>query len=184
MQGYGCPKCAGNIKRTHAEYTQAVEFLNPDIEIIGQYIDAKTPILHRCKIDGYEWMAFPTNVLRENGCPQCQESSGERKIRQWLICHNFVYVYQNVFDNCKDIKTLPFDFYLPEYNLCIEYDGEQHFLPIDFAGQGEKWAKEQLTITQKHDDIKNQYCKDNNIGLIRIPYFKNIEEELEKFFIH
>ena len=68
---------------------------------------------------------------------------------------------------------LPFDFYLPQYNLIIEYDGEQHFKPISvFGGEDAFWT----TVT--HDAIKNQYCEDNDIDLLRIPYweFDNIEK--------
>lgn len=76
---------------------------------------------------------------------------------------------------------LPFDFYLPEYNLCIEYDGEQHFKPVDFANKGREWADKQFEIRRTCDEIKTEYCKKNNIKLLRIPYFKNIEEELNIF---
>jgi very-short-patch-repair endonuclease len=73
------------------------------------------------------------------------------------------------------IKKLKFDFYLPNYNLCIEYDGRQHFEPIDFFG-GEK----NFEIIKKRDKIKNEYCLNNNIHLIRIPYneYKNINSIL------
>ena len=89
------------------------------------------------------------------------------------------YIFQKTFDDCADKSLLPFDFYLPEYHICIEYDGGQHFVPIGLFGGEDKFKKQQF-----HDNIKTQYCKDNNIRLLRIPYFKNIEEELEKFFIH
>ena len=119
-----------------------------------------------------------------NGCPQCQESKGERQVRQWLENKNIIYTYQKTFKDCKYIKVLPFDFYISKYHACIEYDGKQHFEPVDFAGRGEEWALQQFEKTQYHDKIKNQYCKNNNITLLRIPYFKNVEEELETFFIH
>ena len=182
LQGYGCPKCAGNAKKTHDEYVQELFELNPDIEVLEQYDGAKTSILHRCKIDGHEWYASPSNILFGNGCPQCQESKGERQVRQWLEDNNIIYTYQKTFKNCKDIKVLPFDFYIPKYHACIESDGKQHFEPVDFAGRGEEWALQQFEKTQYHDKIKNQYCKNNNITLLRIPYFKNVEEELETFF--
>lgn len=79
-----------------------------------------------------------------------------------------------------------YDFYLPHYNLYIEYDGEGHYEPIDFAGKGEEWAKNNFERVQKYDSLKNQYCKDNNINLLRIPYwdFNNIKniicQEIEK----
>ena len=187
LSGCGCPECKARLlsdifKKSHEQYVKEVAAINSDIEVLGQYINSHTPILHRCKRDGYTWKIAPSNVLSGQGCPQCQESVGERQVRQWLEKNNIVYVYQKPFDDCKDKKVLPFDFYLPEYNVCIEYDGQGHFELIDFAGKGEEWALQQLLTTQKHDKIKNQYCQDNNIHLLRIPYFKNVEEELNNFF--
>ena len=186
LNGRGCPVCKFRklsklFSRTHEEYVKEVTECNPDIEVIGQYINARTPILHRCKLDGYEWYAIPYNILLGQGCPQCQESNGERLVRQWLESHEIQYTYQKIFSNCKDAKTLPFDFYLSDYNICIEYDGQQHYEPVDFAGKGQEWAQQQFEKTQYHDKIKNKYCEDNNIRLLRIPYFKNIEEELNNF---
>ena len=75
---------------------------------------------------------------------------------------------------------MPFDFYLPAYNLCIEFDGEQHFKSIKHFG-GEK----RLSIQKIKDNIKTEYCKNNNIKLLRIPYydFNNIEKILEKILL-
>lgn len=184
LAGCGCPKCAGNMKKTHDKYVEELSVVNPDIDVIEPYINAKTPILHKCKIDGFEWKTSPSNALFGNGCPQCQESNGERQVRQWLELNNISYTYQKTFDNCRDIRMLPFDFYVQKYNLCIEYDGIQHFEPIDFAGIGEDWAKNKFDYLKQHDDIKNQYCKDNNIYLLRIPYYKDVKTELNNFFIH
>lgn len=187
LNGNGCPLCKAQklsklFSKTHEQYVSEVAIINPDIEVLEQYVNSHVPILHRCKKDGYEWKIAPSNVLTGQGCPQCQESIGERKIRQWLQNNKIEYIYQNPFNDCKDKKELPFDFYLPAYNICIEFDGRQHFEPIDFAGKGEEWAKEQLEKTKRHDEIKNQYCATKNIRLLRIPYFKNIEEELNKFY--
>lgn len=187
--GCGCPECKKRILhnmfvKSHITYVQQLSVVNSDLEVVGEYINSRTPILHRCKIDGYEWFIAPMNTLSGQGCPQCQESNGERRIRQYLQMHNVVYVYQHKFEDCKDKKQLPFDFYLPEHNLCIEYDGRQHFEPVNFSGNEHNAILEQFLIVQKHDNIKNQYCEYNNIHLLRIPYFKNIEFELETFFIH
>lgn len=99
-------------------------------------------------------------------CSKCihQLSDGERKIIEYLDEYNIKYIHQKRFDDCKDIKTLPFDFYLPEYNTIIEFDGQQHYLP--------KYGEDHLFITQKHDKIKNEYCEKNDIKLIRIPYWE------------
>lgn len=67
-------------------------------------------------------------------------------------------------------------FYLTDYNLAIEYQGEQHYRPIDYFG-----GKEKFEVQQKRDNIKRDYCKNNNINLLEIPYYKNVEEELNNF---
>ena len=76
LRGKGCPKCAGNIKKTHEEYVEEVKLINPTINIIEEYIDAKTKILHKCNIDNTEWYAAPDNILAGKGCP----SSKNQKI--------------------------------------------------------------------------------------------------------
>lgn len=176
LYGTGCPKCAGNIKMTQDEYVNKVSLINPNIEVIGKYINAKTPILHRCKIDGNTWSTVSSVILSGCGCPKCKDSKGEKFIRQWLDNHSIIYECQKRFNDCKDINSLPFDFYLPDYNTLIEYDGEQHYKPVEHFG-GEKEFKKRL----KHDTIKNSYCKCNNIRLLRIPFNKNIKEELNNF---
>lgn len=189
LSGRGCPQCKSHILsnmfvKQHEQYIAEVSVTNQDIEVLEKYINARTPILHRCKKDGYVWKIAPSNILNGQGCPQCQESNGERKIRHWFLINNIEYIYQKTFDDCIDKKLLPFDFYIKKYNLCIEFDGRQHFEPVDFAGKGKEWALKQFEIIKHHDAIKTQYCKNNNIHLLRIPYYLNIEEELDKFFIH
>lgn len=189
LRGTGCPECKKRLlsqkfNKSHQQYVQDVSIVNPDIEVLGVYINSRTLILHRCKIDGYEWMARPYNILSGRGCSKCKESQGEKSVCQWLSLYGIEYKYQYQFDDCKDKKSLPFDFYIPQYNICIEYDGVQHFEPTDFAGRGEKWALDRFEATKYHDLIKTEYCKNNDIRLLRIPYYKNTEEELEKFFIH
>lgn len=70
-----------------------------------------------------------------------------------------------------------FDFYLPDYNLFIEYDGEQHFKPTEYHGNDFEANMNDLLKRQKYDQIKNKYCEDNNINLLRIPYWEkeNVE---------
>jgi len=115
-------------------------------------------------------------------CNICNNSKGERKIKDILLNNNILHEQQFVFINCKYKKSLRFDFYLPDLNICIEYQGIQHYKPIDFASKGIEWAKEQFELTKIKDQIKLNYCKNNNIQLIRIPYweFDNIEKILER----
>ena len=175
LSGGGCPACYGKMKKTQDKYIQEVFSINPNIEVMGEYINANTPILHRCKIDGHEWYAKPHNILCGKGCPKCNESKGERNIASWLCGINIYYESQKRFDNCRDKNPLPFDFYLPDYNICIEYQGIQHYKPIGYFG-GQKTFESQVL----RDNIKKDYCKDNGILLFEIPYYSDLDEELIK----
>ena len=181
LRGCRCWKCGNDatrekITKTHCQYVDDLKSVNPDVMVIDTYAGCFTPILHKCMIDGYEWMAVPTYILSGRGCPRCQESTGEREIRQWLEENNIEYVFQKTFQDCKDKRELPFDFYLPQYNSIIEYDGGQHFKPIPFFG-----GYDAFEARVKHDKIKDQYCETNNIRLLRIPYFKDVDTELNNF---
>lgn len=164
-------------RKTHEEYVAQVADINPDIEVIGTYIANNKKVLHRCKIDGTEWMADPHHILSGQGCPLCSMSRGEKEVREYLIKHNILFTPQYTFDQCKNKKSLPFDFYLPDYNICIEYDGIQHFEPIERFGGIEKFTE------QQHNDlIKTNFCKNNNIKLLRIRYDEDIDVKLNELF--
>lgn len=109
-----------------------------------------------------------------NSCGCAFISGGEKYIETILDEFKINYIPQKRFKDCKRIKPLPFDFYLPDKNTCIEYDGRQHEIPIEHFG-GEKSFKDR----QENDRIKNEYCRKNNITLIRIPYTKNKKEIYE-----
>lgn len=186
IRGCGCKYCGIDLSKEqrtkcHEEYVNDLYKVNPNIIVLGTYEGVNKPILHRCLVDGNEWFARPGGLLYGLGCPKCKESHGEKKIRKWLEEHNIEYEDQHVFEDCKDKKVLPFDFYIHQYNLCIEFDGEQHFRPVDFSGHNKERALKQFEIIKRHDFIKTKYCEDNNVKLLRIPYFKNIEEELNNF---
>lgn len=91
-------------------------------------------------------------------------SKGEEKIKEILESNNIKFEREKTFSTCGN-GLFRFDFFLPDMNICIEYDGEQHFRPIEIFGGKEGFDK-QIT----YDNIKNQWCKQNNIKLIRIPY--------------
>lgn len=181
IQGCGCLECGkeklrNSLIKSHQCYVEELKEVNPNVIVLEEYKGSYTPILHRCLIDGNEWYTTPTSILTGNGCPQCHESKGEKEIRRLLDKYGIAYESQYKFDDCKDTRILPFDFYLPDYNSCIEYQGKQHYEPIEYFG-----GQEKLEYIQKHDSIKNEYCKNKGITLLHIPYDKNIEEELNNF---
>lgn len=121
-----------------------------------------------CPIHG-EFEQRPKHHYNGSGCPICRESKGERDVRKSLEEKNISFIKQYRFPDCKDKRTLPFDFYLPELNTCIEYDGEQHFK------SKEQWGGESGFIDrQRKDEIKNEYCIKNNIKLIRLSNIKKL----------
>jgi very-short-patch-repair endonuclease len=138
----------------------------------------KSKIHLKCNKDKFEWyVSYDHFIGQKTGCPKCNSSKGEIKIEEYLKLNNIKYEFQKKFKECKNIKQLPFYFYISELNICVEYDGIQHYKPIKrFDGD------EGLKQTQLRDSIKTQYCIDNNIELIRIPYFEkdNIENILKE----
>lgn len=98
----------------------------------------------------------------------CLVSKGEAFIKKWLTEHNIIFESQKTFEDLKLIRPLKFDFYLPTYNILIEYQGIQHLYNNDFGQQ-------QREIT---DDMKKIYCNKKNIPLYEIWYNENIENRL------
>ena len=172
----GCAYCTGRYKTTE-DFKKEMQNINPDIEIIGEYFGSEKSVKCKCKVCGYEWNPIGRSLKYGQGCPACTFSKGEIKIGKILDENKIKYTTQKTFDDCVYKEKLRFDFYLPYYNILIEYDGEQHFRPVDFANKGLEWATKIFEYNQIKDKIKNDYCKDNNIRLIRIPYweFNNIE---------
>ena len=94
-------------------------------------------------------------------------SAGERKIYIYLQRNNIEFVWQKKFEDCRNIHMLSFDFYLPKYNLLVEFDGQQHYKIANFSKSIEI-NKQKFKQVKKNDAIKTKYCKDNNINLLRL----------------
>lgn len=129
-----------------------------------------------------EWfLQAPSKHLSGQGCPKCSNSNGEKNIRQWLKENDIKYKQQKTFNKCKDVQLLRFDFYLPDYNLCIEYQGIQHYDPTFFVSfyKSKKIGIKKYNLQLKHDQTKKKYCKSNNIEFLEIKYDENIKQKLE-----
>lgn len=178
----GCPVCGMKRKsqlhtKTQEQYIQNLLSKNIDITPLEKYSKANTKILHKCNKCGNEWYVKPADVLSGEGCPNCNLSKGELAIKKCLQDMQISFIQQYRFNDCRNNKPLPFDFYLPDYNICIEYDGELHYMAVDYFG-----GEEALQNTRKRDKIKDNYCKTNNIKLLRISYqsFNDIEKILSE----
>ena len=122
---------------------------------------------------GHKFTQNISNHLQGKACPICRESIGERTISLYLSSKNLNFIRQKKFKDCIYKTQLPFDFFLPELNIAIEYDGLQHFQPLVFFGGEEEFKKLQIK-----DKIKTNYCLNNNIKLIRISHKENIFDKL------
>ena len=185
--GHGCKFCAREssglkkrvpleeLKKKFEEYGYILESV--------EYIDKKLFIYYRCKkhIDKLQKIQY-CNFLNGSGCAYCRRSKGEREIERILKKYKINFEEQKDFPGCVNINPLLFDFYLPDYNLCIEYQGRQHFQLANFYGKqlDKKIMEENFEKQKKRDKIKYDYCKNNNINLLYITYkdFKRIEEIL------
>jgi protein-arginine kinase activator protein McsA len=178
FRGQGCPKCYNEkSRRNQSDVIEDFKKVHGDKYDYSKvkYFNSKNKIEIICSKHG-SFFQLPDIHKQGSGCPKCKNSLGENKIRNYLEENNIEYIQEKTFKDCKFKKVLPFDFYLPELNTVIEFDGEQHFKKVDYFG-----GEETFKNTKIRDFIKNEYCKNNNIPIIRIPYyyFNNIEEFLE-----
>lgn len=158
------------------------------ILLSNSYIDANTPLEYICKKHSKEGVQKITygNLSQNHGCYYCgKESRGEKEVKGLLVKNNIEFKSQFIFDDCRDKNPLPFDFAILSNNEVkglIEYDGEFHYEPGRFSSDKSKNIKK-FKRTKYHDSIKNQYCKNNKIPLLRIPYweFDNIEKMLNEW---
>lgn len=134
-----------------------------------------------CKDCGNEFQTALHCLIGQNRsmkCLNCNSSKGEQKINNWLKENDIDFIPQKEFEGLLGTggKNLSYDFYLPSYNLLIEYQGEFH------DGTAQLQTKEDFKRQQEHDKRKFNYAKNNNINLLEIWYYdyNNIENILEK----
>lgn len=171
LQGHGCPDCCRRGHPGGANLDTEI-FIDRSRQIHGNkydysrsnYTGAATKVIIICPKHG-EFTQRPQDHWNGRGCPKCKESIGEKDIEEYLTENKIRFIYQYKFYNCRDKRVLPFDFYLPDYNMCIEFDGIQHSEPVKiFSGE------QGLQKIKYHDQIKTKFCHDNKIKLIRISY--------------
>ena len=184
IRGHSCKDC-GNEQRgisnrlsvddviNRVKENGKSELLNPD-----DYKDVYSRLTFKCSC-GNEFTTTFVNYTKYgiNRCPICsqKESSGELMIRNYLEENNISFEQEKRFPDCRDNKPLPFDFYLPDFSKIIEFDGQHHYGPV--------YSQEHYERTIQHDKIKNEYCDQNGIDLLRIPYWEGhkIPELLSQF---
>lgn len=180
IKGQGCKFC--NLQNRDFGALTNESFLNRvskhlnDFEFLSEYKNNHTPIVIKCKKCGNIFQQLPYHIYdRGIYCSSCNGTKGEQSIERYLKENHIDYISQYRFEECKDKKPLPFDFYLPDYNTCIEYQGIQHYEPIDWFG-----GQDRFDGQIKRDSIKRNYCNNNGILLVEISYkdFDNIDKIL------
>jgi very-short-patch-repair endonuclease len=179
---YGCKKCyyevVGStlrttiddfIKRANEKHSFKYDYSNVVI------IPKNNQVEIICRKHG-SFFQDRKSHLGGNGCPTCSTSRGEILIENFLKENNINYQSQFQFSDCRYINPLRFDFYLHDYNICIEFDGVQHYA----KDASESYYYDETVKIR--DEIKTNYCKNNKIKLIRIKYhsIKNIDSILTK----
>ncbi len=176
LKGGGCPKCgciiaankhrisledfivrANNIHDNAFDYTEC------------NYIHMHTKVIIICK-NNHHFEQEPANHLQGHGCPKCKESRGEKRVRQCLIKHKISFIQEYRIKLGKGYKS--FDFYIPDYNMIIEYNGQQHYIPVDFGATKPDADLDNLKRNLISDKQKKQYCLDNNIQHVEIKYWE------------
>jgi hypothetical protein len=147
------------------------EFLKLNLELIDlEYRNGNAPLKYRCLECDYIGEKTWKSARNGFGCLACSPSSvGEERIANWLILNDISHKRQFRIKECRNNKPLPFDFAIFDKKdrlvKLIEFDGEQHFFPRDYFGGEEAFLKR-----QENDQIKNKFCHENKIKLIRISY--------------
>lgn len=186
--GKGCAYCAGVAKLSQEEFEEKVKTNDKNIQIISEYTGNKNYVDCLCKECGYTWTTQAFNLMYGGKCPNCSGSKGEMKIRDILDNKHLKYKREFTFDDlygdCD--KPLRFDFAVlnddETIKFLVEFDGIQHYEPINFWGNQYVYTQIRFETLQRYDKRKDDYCKEHSIKLIRIPYweFDNIEEILNR----
>ena len=179
LKGCGCPKCSF-IKTAQKNTHNSEEFIKQSKKIHGnkynysnvEYIKAKVKVSIICPKHGEFWQT-PDSHLRGNGCPKCKRSHLETNVSIYLDNNNIKYEEQKTFEWLYNKRNLFIDFFLPDYNIAIECQGEQHFKKYRWENNDNGLIKR-----QRNDEIKKMLCEKHNIKVVYINYNENINDVL------
>jgi hypothetical protein len=188
LSGKGCPNCWKNRNRQEKPQTRiSIKEVDKKCNLIfnntldftnSQCVTSNDKMKVFCKKCNSEFEQYKGHLMRGVGCQKCskeeKESKSEKLITKILLENHVVFNKEHCFEDCVYKKKLRFDFYIPELNMCIEYQGQQHYKPIKIFG-----GQDAFTLQLKKDNIKREYCKNNNIQLLEIMYSDNIEEKIK-----
>lgn len=168
--GQRCPECKkekiGNALRVSFEKVKREVEVEGHVLLSASYKNAHTKLRIRCPKAHVFEASRDKFVNGKHRCPICNESKGEKIIAEALDDLDIKFVRQHNVGKTR----LKFDFYIPSLRCAIEYDGEHHFKPVPFRGSCGEKAKREFKKTQRRDAMKAQFCREEGIRLVRIPY--------------
>lgn len=180
---WGCPKCRlvkiGNKNRKTKErfIEQANRVHNNKYYYTNvNYVRDDIKVTITCPIHG-DFDQTPSNHLQGHGCPKCNTSKGELFVEQYLLQHHIAFKKQyciNIPTTINPSGKAYIDFYIPACNTFIEYNGRQHYIPLEYFG-GVLGLKHQ----ENRDNYVRNFYKDNSYTLIEIPYTMKDTEIIE-----
>ena len=188
--GTGCPKCSGKVTPTNESVDEEIKKYKVQAKrIAGVYIKIMPNGLKywytvlKCENGNCtnEWEIRVKDIKRR-GCPKCNASKGETIIDNYLKSKGYIYKREHKFIDCRDKGPLRFDFWIEQYNVVIEFHGQQHYKDCNFGSKVEGAAWNNFLNNNKRDNIKKNYCLNKGINFIEIPYFEfdNIEKILDE----
>ena len=178
LSGKRCPKCFGTHKRTNTQFAQEVyNLVGDEYTFLDSYVNTDTKIKVKHNKCGHIYGVRPTDFFSHNSrCPYCNSSKGEAIIAKILDILDINYEQQKTFEDLVDTAYLSYDFFIPSQNILIEYQGQQHYEPVDYFG-----GKDKFKIQQKHDKLKSDYAKNHGYTLIAVPYTEDTFSKIKKY---
>lgn len=166
LRGQGCPLCAGNNFLRDTKYfiklANQAHNNNYDYSLV-EYQNCKTPITIKCNKCGHIFEQTPDKHLSGQGCPKCNLKAQSELFNK---LQNVFNKEELLWEASPDwLEKQRFDIYFPKYNIAIEYDGIQHYVPIEHFG-----GEIGLQYTQKQDKLKEQKCLEHKCTLFRVKY--------------
>ena len=169
------------MRLSNDDFVIRVNQVSPNLQMLDKYFNSNTYIKYKCMDCGLIHKALPSNLLHGYGCPVCNKSKGEKECVNYFISNHIKYISQYMYEDLLGIggQSLRFDFAIIGDNSnvlgLVEYDGIFHYK--------KQYDDDGFETTQIHDKRKNEYCKEHNISLLRIPYweFDNISTILDEF---
>jgi len=183
--GHGCPYCVGKASKTWEEHKQDIVKINSNIKFPNlpqkEIVRSDDYFCATCKVCNHSWNIKVSNAKSGYGCPNCSSSKGEKSIKRYLERHNIVFFQEHKFDDCisENNKHYRFDFYLPDYELLIEYHGQHHYHENTYFNEKQNNSLSKVTA---NDQIKLDYALSNGYRICYLPYDKieHIDNLLDK----